>query len=72
MANSGLLGLNKCFLYTAVEAPGSTHDARLPKECSIYITNLDEDIMPDKTFPQYVRLLKMCNENTRDINSKSI
>ena len=70
MANSGLVGSNKRFLYTAVEAPGSTHDATLPKECPIYITILDEDIMPDKTLPQYVRLLEMCNENTRDKQQK--
>ena len=29
-------GYNKRFLYEAVGAPGSTHDARLLKESSIY------------------------------------
>ena len=37
MMNLGLIGYNKRFLYAAVGAPGSTHDARLLKESSIYV-----------------------------------
>ena len=48
MANLGLVGLNKCFLYAPVGLTGSTHNARLLKESSIYTEILDGDIMPDK------------------------
>ena len=61
-------------------APGSTNDARLLKESLIYTTIWDEGIMPDKVIqicsklfqviPQYVCLLKMYNENTRDKQKK--
>ena len=37
MMNLGLIGYNKRFLYAAVGAPGSNHDARLLKESSIYV-----------------------------------
>ena len=36
MTNLGLIGCNKRFLYTVGGAPGSTHDAKLLKESSIY------------------------------------
>ena len=36
ITNLGLIGYNKRFLYAAVGVPGSTHDARLLKESSIY------------------------------------
>ena len=48
MTNLGLVGFNKRFLYAAVGAPGSTHDARLLKESSIYTAILNGDVMPDK------------------------
>ena len=48
MTNLGLVGLNKRFLYAPVGLTGSTHDARLLKESSIYTEILDGDIMPDK------------------------
>ena len=45
MTNLGLVGFSKRFLYAAIGAPGSTHDARLLKESSIYTAILDGDIM---------------------------
>ena len=48
MKNLGLVGFNKRFLYAAVGAPVSNHDARLLKESSIYVAMLDGDIMPNK------------------------
>ena len=48
MTNLGLVSFNKRFLYAAVGAPGSTHDARLLKESSIYESILAGDVIPDK------------------------
>ena len=48
MANLGLVGFKKRFLYAAVWAPASTHGARLLKESLIYAAILNGDIMPDK------------------------
>ena len=48
MANLGLVGFNKRFLYAAVWAPASTHGARPLKESLIYAAILNGDIMPDK------------------------
>ena len=36
VTNMGLISYNKRFLYAAVGAPGSTHDSRLLKNCSLY------------------------------------
>ena len=36
MTNLGLISYNKRFLYAAVGAPGSTHDARLLRHTSLY------------------------------------
>ena len=36
MTNLGLISYNETFLYTAVGAPGSTHDARLLQHTSLY------------------------------------
>ena len=46
----GSVGFNKRFLYAAVGAPGSTHDARLLTESSIYTKILDRDMISDKVF----------------------
>ena len=48
MTNLGLVGYNKRFLYAAVGAPGSTHDARLLKESSVFHKILKGDILPDR------------------------
>ena len=47
MPNLGLVGYNKIFLYAAVGAPGSTHDARLLKESSIFHKILKGDVLPE-------------------------
>ena len=47
MANLGLVGFSKRFRYATVGAHGSTHDARLLQEPSIYIAILHGDIMLD-------------------------
>ena len=36
MSNLGLVGYNKKFLYCAVGAPGSTHDARMLRNSVVY------------------------------------
>ena len=47
MTNLGLIGYNKRFLYAAVGAPGSTHDARLLKDSSIYSDIINGNVIPD-------------------------
>ena len=46
--NLGLVSYNKRFLYAAVGAPGSTHDARLLKSASIYQEILSGSVIPDR------------------------
>ena len=85
MTNLGLIGYNKRFLYAAVGAPGSTHDARLLKEPSIYSDIINGNVIPDRVvqldrtplvtigdsaFPQFAWLIKAYNENTRDNQKK--
>ena len=48
MTNLGLVGYNKRFLYAALGAPGSTHNAGLLKESSIFRKILKRDVLPDK------------------------
>ena len=48
MTNLGLIGYSKRFLYAAVVAPGSTHDARLLKESSIYSDIINGNVIPDR------------------------
>ena len=47
MTNLDLIGYNKRFLYAAVGAPGSTHDARLLKDSSIYSDIINGNVIPD-------------------------
>ena len=47
MTNMGLVGYNKRFLYAGIGTPGSTHDARLLRDTSIY-----QDIMNGGAIPQ--------------------
>ena len=44
----GLAGFNKRFLYAALGAPGSTHDARLSCHTSLFKDILNGDAIPDK------------------------
>ena len=48
MTNLDLIGYNKRFLYTALGAPGSIHDARLLKESSIFHKILKGDVLQDR------------------------
>ena len=48
MTNLGLIGYSKRFLYAAVVAPGSTHDARLLKESSIYSDIINGNVIQDR------------------------
>ena len=45
MANLGLVGYNKRFLYDAVGGLGSTNDARLSKELSVFYKILKGDLL---------------------------
>ena len=47
MTNLDLIGYKKRFLYVAVGAPESTHDARLLKESSIYSDIINGNVIPD-------------------------
>ena len=47
MKNMGLIGYNKCFLYAAVGAPGSTLDARLLRCTTLYRDILAGGAIPD-------------------------
>ena len=49
VTNMGLISYNKRFLYAAVGAPGSTHDSRLLKNCSLYKKILAGDAIPHKS-----------------------
>ena len=44
----GLVGFNKRFLYAAVCAPGSTHDARILRHTSLFKDISNGDAIPDK------------------------
>ena len=44
----GLINYNNRFLYAAVGAPGSTHDARLLKESSIYSDIINGNVIPER------------------------
>ena len=48
MTNLGLIGYNKCFLYTTAGAAGSTHDARLLKKSSIDSGIINGNVIPDR------------------------
>ena len=50
MTNLGLVGYNKRFLYAPVDAPGSTHNARLLKESFIFHKILKGHVLPDRVF----------------------
>ena len=53
----GSVGFNKYFLYVAVGASGSTHDARLSKEFSLYTAVLDRDVMLSRCSGRFHLLL---------------
>ena len=44
----GLVGFNKRFLYAAVCAPGSTHDARILRHTSLFKDISNGDAIPAK------------------------
>ena len=48
MSNLALTSYNKRFLYAAVGAPGSTHDARMLKESSFFDEVLSGRALPDR------------------------
>ena len=45
----GLIGHNKRFLAATVNAPGSTHDARLLKSTEVFKGILDGQVLPNKS-----------------------
>ena len=45
----GLIGHNKRFLAATVNAPGSTHDARLVKSTEVFKGILDGKVLPNKS-----------------------
>ena len=48
ISNMGLVTHNKRFLYAAVGAPGSTHDARLLRHTSLFKDIVSGDVIPDQ------------------------
>ena len=48
ISNTGFVGFNKCFVYAAVAAPGSTLDAKLLGHTSSFKDILNGDAIPDK------------------------
>ena len=46
--NMGVIGHNKRFLAATVNAPGSSHDARLFKSTEVFKSILDGKILPNK------------------------
>ena len=49
MSSMGLVGYNKRFLFAAVGAPGSTHDARMLKSTRMYHRILNGDVLPNRS-----------------------
>ena len=49
ISNMGLIGHNKRFLAATVNAPGSTHDARLLKSTEVFKGILDGKVLPNKS-----------------------
>ena len=49
MSSMGLIGYNKCFLYAAVGAPGSTHDARMLKSTEMYKNIVNGGVISNRT-----------------------
>ena len=49
ISNMGLIGHNKRFLAATVNAPGSTHDARLVKSTEVFKGILDGKVLPNKS-----------------------
>ena len=49
VTNMALISYNKRFLYAAVGAPGSTHDSRLLRNCSLYKKIIAGDAIPQKS-----------------------
>ena len=47
MSNMGLVGYNKRFLFSAVGAPASTHDARMLKSTRLYQEILNGGLIPN-------------------------
>ena len=52
MTNLDLVGYNKRFLYTIVGTPGSTRDALLLEESSIYSNIINGNVIPDHVVQQ--------------------
>ena len=50
MTNLDLISYNKRFLYAAMGAPGSTHDARLLRHTSLYTEIISGGAIPDRQF----------------------
>ena len=49
VSSMGFIGSNKRFLWAAVGAPGSTHDSRLLKSCSLYNEIQNKQVFPNAT-----------------------
>ena len=47
MTKMGFIGHNKCFMWAAVGASGSTHDSRLLRSCSINSDVENGHILPN-------------------------
>ena len=50
MSNMGLVSHNKRFLYAAVGGPGSTHDARMLRNTSLFNKIINGEKLPQRTF----------------------
>ena len=85
MSNIGLVSYNKKFLYCAVGAPGSTCDARMLHNSTVYQIIVTGHAIPDKVidlgehgkipfgdtaFPKYALLIKVLREYTSDRREK--
>ena len=69
----GLVGYNKRFLFAAVGAPGSTHDARMLKSTRMYYQILNGDVLPNRamyisTVVEKYRLLQSVTVLFRDFH----
>ena len=80
MSNLGLVSYNKKFLYCAVRALGSNHDASMLRNSAIYQKIVTVNAIPERVidlgehgktaFPRHAWLIKVFREDTSDRREK--
>ena len=66
MSNLGLVSYNKKFLYCAVRALGSNHDASMLRNSAIYQKIVTVNAIPERVIDRHAWLIKVFREDTSD------